>query len=125
MSVDLARLIAQSFTRFGEPIGVKACSLIKATAGARDSGNVTAGPAITTTSYAARGLVAEYSSYDIANSLVQAGDRKVILFGASITGGAVPVPGDQILIGGETLTIAANGVKSDPVAATYTCQCRR
>ena len=125
MSINVAKLVAKNLVKFGKPIGVKPAILIKVTGGVRTPGSISAGVNPTTTSFTCSGLVAEFSAYEIANSLAQVGDRKVILFGATISNGTVvPSPGDRIVIGGETMTIVENGVRSDPVKATHECRCR-
>ncbi len=101
----------------------KPATLIKVTAGTRTPGSVTGGTNPTTTSFAAQGIVADYSAYSIAESLVKAGDRKVRLFGSTIAGGAVPETNDRITIEGTTFTIIGP-VGRDPAGATYICQCR-
>lgn len=124
MSIDVAKLIADNFAKLGGPVGVQGCTLIKATPGIRTPNAISAGTNPTTQSFAASGLITDYSAYSVANSLVKAGDRKVMLFGASIAGGAVPEPNDRITIDGTTYTIIGP-VGRDPAKATYICQCRK
>jgi hypothetical protein len=123
--IDIAGLLDQAFADFGAPVGVRACTLIKIIPGVRVPGAVSSGTHPTTTAYQARGLIEDYSAYHLAEGLVQAGDRKVSLFGASLPRGIAPVPGDRVVFDGETMTIASNGVTTDPVKALYRCQCRR
>lgn len=123
--MNLAAVIAQNLVKYGKDIGVGPATLIKSTPGTRTPGAISGGTNPTTTSYPCSGFVAEYSAYEIANSLAAVGDRRVVLLGATIAGGAVvPIPGDRITIGGETLTIVTDGVRSDPVRATHDCRCR-
>jgi hypothetical protein len=122
--VNVAKLIAQSFKRFGKPVGVQPAVLIKDKPGVRTPGAVTSGTNPTTQTFSATGLVAEYSAFELQNTLITASDRKILLFGASISGGAIPVPGDRIAIEGATYTIVKDGVRRDPAAAAYVCQCR-
>lgn len=125
MAIDIAKIIAANFSKFGKPLKVTSCTLIKSTPGTRTPGAISGGTNPTTSQFKALGMVADYSAYYIANGLVSQGDRKVTLFGASIQGGAVPEPGDRVAIGGETLTIYADGVQGDGVKATYSCRCRK
>lgn len=125
MSIDIAALVASNFAKFGGPVGVKPCTLIKTIPGTRMPGAISAGTNPTTQTFAASGFVSDYTSYELQSTLISASDRKVVLFGASITGGAVPEPTDQIAIGGETLTIVKDGIDADPARAIYTCQCRK
>lgn len=123
--MNIAKIIATSFQKFGKDLGFQSCTLTKSAPGTRMPGAVSAGTNPTTTSYAATGLVVDYKAYQIDGTLIKAGDRQVLLLGASISGGAVPEPGDRIAIGGETLTVTKDGVTRDPAKATYQCNCRR
>lgn len=128
MSVNVAKLIAKNFARFGKPVGVKAAMLTKVTRGPRGA-TVTAGTPEITTTHTAVGLVVTLTPFQIANTLIANVSRVVMLFGASIAGGAVPAPGDRITIEGTTSTIVNDdggkrAVARDPAAATYLCQCR-
>jgi hypothetical protein len=123
--VNIAKVIAQNFAKFGKDLGVVKCTLTKSTPGARTPGAITSGTNPTVQTFAATGLVTDYSAYELAISLVKAGDRKVLLFGGSIAGGAKPEPGDSIDIGGETLTIVPDGVHADPAQAAFICQTRK
>lgn len=125
MAINIAQLIAQQFTKNGKSLGVGPCTLTKSIPGTRTPGAISAGTNPTTKTFSATGLVTDFSAYERASNLVAEGARKVVLFGASIAGGAVPAPGDRVAIGGETLTIVKAGVDADPVKATYTCQCVR
>jgi hypothetical protein len=122
--VNVAKIIAQSFKRFGKPVGVRPAVLIKDKPGVRTPGAITGGRNPTTETFSATGLIAEYSAFELQNTLITAGDRKILLFCASISGSAVPAPGDRIAIEDATYTIVKDGVGRDPAAATYVCQCR-
>lgn len=125
MAISIPKTIASAFAKYGKPLGTQACTLTKSTPGTRTPGAISAGTNPTTQQFRALGMVSSYSAYFIAQGLVKQGDRKVTLFGASIQGGAVPEPGDRITIGGETLTIYADGVQADGVKAAYQCRCRK
>lgn len=125
MAISIPKLLASNFAKYGKPLGTTQCTLIKPTPGVRTPGSISAGANPTTTQHRALGMVADYTAYYIANSLVKQGDRRVTLFGASIQGGVTPEPGDRITIGGETLTIYKDGVQGDGVKATYQCRCRK
>lgn len=126
MSINLPRLLASNFARYGGPIGVKACTLIKVTDGIRRPDSVTGGTHPTELSYAAQGLRVSRSEFTIANSLITDTDIAILLFAASIEAGAVPLPNDRIVFDGVTYTIAGEtgAVKHDPASATFTCTCR-
>lgn len=125
MALNVAKLIASNFKKFGKPVGVQDCTLTKRAPGTRHPAAVSAGTNGTEQTFTASGLIVEYKAYQIDGTLIKAGDRKVMLFGASISGGAVPEPGDRITIDGETLTIVKDGVNRDPAKATYQCQVRK
>jgi hypothetical protein len=102
------------------------CVLFKTTEGAYAVGAASGDTAKTVKPYRARGLVSAYSDNEIDGTLILRSDRKILLLGATITGGVVPVPGDRIQIkdhdgATKTFTIPKDGVGSDPAAATFTC----
>jgi hypothetical protein len=128
--VNIARIIAANFARYGKDVGVTSAVLTKSTPGVRTPGAVSGGTNPTTVSYTAQGLVINLTQLRLSGALIAGANAAVLLFGASISGGAVPAPGDRIAIGGGTYTIVGDSggnqaVTSDPVAATYTCQCRK
>lgn len=123
--MNVAKVIAQNFAKYGKDVGVKGCTLVKVINGTRTAGALSAGTNQTTTSHSATGMVSDYSDADIDGTQIVRGDRQVAIFGASIQGGAVPAPNDQVLIGGETLRIVDKGVGSDPIRAVFLCQCRK
>jgi hypothetical protein len=97
-------------------------TLIKVTPGTRTPGNISGGTNPTTASYAARGFVADYTAFELANTLIQASDRKISLLGATIASGAIPAADDMVTIDGATYRIMR--VKRDPAAAVYELQAR-
>lgn len=101
--------------------GLLSASLTKVVAGSRDPLNPTGGQQSTYTTYIGRGFVEMYAERDIDESLVEQGDRKIILLGASLS--AVPQTNDRLLIEGDEFRIVR--VTRDPAAATYVCQARR
>lgn len=119
--IDLPGVIAASLG----PRGLEAVLTVY-TIGARDSGNLSAGQAVTAADPApkARGFWKEYRSYDIDGSKVLLGDRKAVLLGGSNPAviAALKVD-DKITMEGVTLSIVRLE-KRDPAAATYTFQCR-
>lgn len=126
MAIDIAKTLAREFGKNGKPLKVQPATLTKSTPGTRTPGAISGGAHPTTQDFRVGvAMVSSYSAYFLANNLVKQGDRKVTLFGASIQGGAVPEPGDRVTIGGETLTIYADGVQTDGVRATHQCRCRK
>lgn len=127
---NLAKLIAKNLVRYGgKTIGIKSCTLIKVAQGVRTVGAISAGTNPTETSHKAKGFIAEYSDWQIDGTLVKRSDRKIVLLGATIAAKQVPKPGDKITIADPsgvvaTYRIVPDGVKGDPVGATYTCQGR-
>jgi len=99
-------------------------TLTKVEPGTRTPGTLTGGTNPTETGHTVKGFVDEYKDYQIDGTLIQRGDRKVVILGGSLSSGVIPEPGDKITAEGETRTIVEDGVKRDPAGATYTCQVR-
>jgi len=74
----------------------------------------------TTVSYPCKGIVDTYSDYAIAETLVDAQDRKILILATSIS--IEPTDGDRVVIRGETYMIIS--VKTDPAKAVWELQCR-
>lgn len=128
MGINLPKLLAKNLTKFGGPIGVKSCTLVKVTPGIRTPGAITGGTNTTTASYAAKGWIESYDSNDMIGTTITEQDRKISVLGASIAGGAVPMPGDRITISdpngvARTYDVQAP-VKTDAVGAVYILQGR-
>lgn len=104
--------------------GLLPATLTVVTAGERVPGRLAHGTEPTTEDYPCRGVLEDYTERQIDGDIVRVGDRRVLLLGASISGGAVvPKPTDRITIESVEYTIAR--VERDPAAATYVCQVRR
>lgn len=99
-------------------------TLTKVEPGTRTPGALTGGTNATETAHTVKGFVDEYQDKHIDGTLIQRGDRKVIILGGSLPSGVVPEPSDKITAEGETRTIVEDGVKRDPAGATYVCQVR-
>ncbi len=99
-------------------------TLTKVEPGTRTPGALTGGTNPVETGYTVKGFVDEYQDRHIDGTLIQRGDRKIVILGASLPSGTVPEPSDKITAEGETRTIVEDGVKRDPAGATYTCQVR-
>jgi hypothetical protein len=95
-------------------------TLIKVTPGSRTSGNVSGGTNPTEASYACAGFVSDYSAFEMAQQIIEVGDRKIAIYGASIASGATPDTNDKITIGGATYRIRR--VQTDPAQAVYIVQ---
>lgn len=102
--------------------GLLATTLIKVTAGVRTTGSLTGGTNPKKTKKPCRGVIEDYSDGQMQGSLVQVGDRIVLILGDSLPSGIVPQTGDQVTIEGSTFDIIR--VARDPAAASYTCQVR-
>jgi hypothetical protein len=98
-------------------------TLVKRSPGTRTSDDLTAGTNPTQQRRSARGIVSDYSEGQVDGTLVQSGDRRVLLLGDSIAGRAVPEPNDEVEIGGTSYVVVR--VKADPDIASYECQARR
>lgn len=104
-------------------------TLTKVTPTARDPAHPTTGTAPSTTSVTFQGLVASFTPYQIANTVITGATRLVKVFGSTLPSGVVPAPGDLITIEGLTSTIvnddgAKKAVSRDAASAVYSCQCR-
>lgn len=99
-------------------------TLTKVEAGTRGS-SLTAGTSPSRTDHTVKGFVDSYTDRQVADSLVQQGDRKIVILGASLPSGVVPEPTDEITDeAGTVYVIVENGVNRDPAGATYECQSR-
>lgn len=67
-----------------------------------------------------RGFVDQFSRFEVAQSLVQANDRKVAI--AADTLDVEPTEEGRLVVGGQTLSIVS--VRSDPLGATWEIQAR-
>lgn len=65
--------------------------------------------AASSTDFAVRGLIESYSEFHVAQGLVKAGDRRIIIAAGSLS--VTPQQGDTLLLGGQTFFIV--NVKSD------------
>lgn len=74
----------------------------------------------TTTDYPCKAIEDSFSKYDLANSLIQAGDVKVIVLATTLE--VEPTTADKITTRGVARSIVS--VERDPARATWTCQCR-
>lgn len=98
-----------------------AATLTKVTPGTRGS-DLTAGTQPTSTGYAAKGIVSDYTLREIDGTSVLTQDKKILLLGDTIASGQVPSVGDRVTIEGKSYRVI--NVTRDPDAATYTCQGR-
>ena len=115
--IDIAGLVGKQLGKSLLPL-----TLTKVTAGTPTAGSLTGGSNPTTADSAARGILDDYRAVQIDGELIQRGDRKVLILGATITPAVVPEPGDRVTIEGATFNVVR--VERDPAAATYTCQVR-
>lgn len=119
LGVDIAKLVDKNLSA-----KLKPATLQKKTAGTRSTTDLAGGTQPTSADFSAQGFVAEYKEHQIDETLIQRGDRRVVLIGNSIAGLQIPDPGDRIIIEDTTYVIQGEGVGRDPASATYTCHCR-
>lgn len=118
--MNVAKTIAAAFAKYGKDVGVGPCTLTKVTPGTRTPGNASGGNNPTTTVYRAQGLVTDFSTHTLEGTLIKVGDRKILIFGASLPAGVAPGPGDRVTFGSETYTIPDKApVSADPVQAAF------
>jgi hypothetical protein len=83
-------------------------------------GNVTGGTHPVKTKYPAKGFVDSYEAFRVDGTIIQSGDRKITLLGASVS--VAPEVNDSIFIEGRDWLVI--NVARDPAGATYECQAR-
>ena len=117
--IDIAGLIHANISP-----GLLDATLHHTTPGTRTPGDPTAGINSTSVDYPCKGIADDYRDAEVDGTIVQMNDRKILLTGNSISGGAVvPEQTDGITIEGVRYTII--NIKRDPAAATYLCQSRK
>lgn len=77
---------------------------------------------VVTVDHAGKGFVADYEDRFVDGTIIQRGDKQVIILGASLPSGIIPKPNDKTTIESEVKVII--NVERDPAGATYTCQVR-
>lgn len=106
-------------------LGVGALTLTKVTPGTRNPANLTGGTNPTMAAYTCKGFRdTKRSAYLVGRELARISDVTIVILGGTLPAGVEPAPEDRITRDGVVYTIAADGVTSDPVGATYTCVCR-
>lgn len=114
--VNIAGIIGQAMDS-----GLLPVTLTKVTPGVRSTTDPTAGTNEVRKTYQGCGFIDDYKDYQINETTIRRGDRKILVTGNSLRG-IVPITGDEIKIEGVSYTIIK--VLRDPAAATYTCQVR-
>lgn len=98
-------------------------TITRYTEGTRTSSDLSAGTNPTASTHTCRGIVEDYEDKLIDGTLVQQGDRKILILEDSIKPAIVPQADDVVTIEGTAYTLI--GIpKRDPAAATYVCQGR-
>ena len=97
-------------------------TLTKVAPGTRTPGTLTGGTNPTETVHTVKGFVNDYTDYQIDGTIIQRGDRKVVILGGSLSNGTVPEPNDKVTAESEQRVII--NVERDPASATYICQVR-
>ena len=97
-------------------------TLTKVAPGTRTPGTLTGGTNPVETDYTGRGFTDDYEDYQIDGTIIQRGDRKVVIFGASLPSGIIPTPNDKTTA--ESVERVIVNVERDPAGATYLCQVR-
>jgi hypothetical protein len=115
--LDIAGLVAKAMGKGFLPV-----TLISQRPWDRQAGSLSSGTNPTTTAHSARGILSDYSETSIDGTIIQTGDRKVLILGDTIRPPVVPKIGDMVFIEDFEGTIV--NVNRDPAAATYTCQAR-
>lgn len=114
--IDIAALVAQEIGP-----GLKDVTLSVVTPGIRNPNEPTAGVNSTIVSHIGKGVVLDYEDSEVDGTIVQRGDRQVLLI-ADTFPNVVPSTTDRITAEGRTYNVI--NIERDPAAATYTCQVR-
>ena len=105
--VNLAKVVGSHAKSFG------AVTLIRITEGARPSPHLPR--AKTSTAYNAKGFVADYDDRMIDGSLIEIGDRKVVILAATLPSGIKPRTSDKVTV--DSVVYRVGRVGSDPATA--------
>jgi len=116
--VDIAGLVNENIAP-GLPT---VATLTQRIPGTRTPGQLTDGTQPTTQTATFKAVVSDYRAGQIDGTLIQKGDRKVLLIAESGSAALVPSSGDRITVEGATYFIVSVG--RDPAVATYSCQVR-
>ena len=98
--------------------------LIKMKPGDRTAGSLTSGTNPKDREHEFQGFYDDKMLSHLPETVVQQGDRAVLLIGATIQGGVEPEPGDEIILENET-TVIVSLMERDPAEATFLCQSRK
>lgn len=118
---DIATIVGEAIPGAGL---TRDAVLTKLTEGASAPGQTSGSGNPTAETFTAQGIVSDYNAFELQNTLIKAGDRKIKLIAKTISNGAIPEPLDRITIEGATYVIVDRGVTRDAAGAVYTCQCR-
>lgn len=97
-----------------------ACTVTRTVPGEPDPSTPWIPGAPVATGYACKGIVDSYSDFAIANSLVDAQDRKVLILATSLS--ITPTDTDKVTIRGNEYQILE--VKTDPARAVWELRCK-
>lgn len=121
--LDIAGIVNDAITDAGGLVPLT-LTVVTSTEAGRTPGSPSAGRNPTTTGpHAGQGIIENYDAKEIDGTLIQDGDRKVLILGASLPTGIVPKADDTISIE-SFVGLRVVQVMRDPAAATYECQVR-
>lgn len=96
-------------------------TLTKITPGNRSPTNLAGGTIPSSRNYAARGYVSDYASGQVDGTMIQRGDRCVVIYASTLS--VVPEPGDRVTVDGVGYALIRVEDR-DPAGARYVCQVR-
>jgi len=114
--IDLPKVVASALD--GASV---AATLVVVTQGTRNASDLGGGLQPTTANVACRGFVDEYARSERGGSNIREGDKKIVLFAATL-GSAVPKPSDSVTIEGTTYRVIS--VERDPAGVRYKLHAR-
>lgn len=120
--LELDKIIDGALTEAGG-LDPRGGTLVKVTSGAREAGSLTSGKEASEQRFPFRGMVSKVHKGPIPGTIVQAGDREVLILGASLPASVVPELNDKVEVEGASYTILLVPAR-DPARATYTCTVR-
>lgn len=115
--VDIQKTIAKAMGP-----GLPKITLVVVTPGTRTASALIGGTNPTKTEYTCRGVIVDYKATQIDGTIIQRGDKQVLILAGTLPAGVKPKPGDQIKSELQVLNVV--DVARDPAEATYTCQSR-
>ena len=115
--LDIAGIVKDAIGSAG---GLLSVTLHKRVPGTRNPVDLAAGIVPTFTAYVCEGVISDYSNREIDGTLIQTGDRQVLILASGLA--VDPAPDDRVTVEGKTYQLVS--VSRDPARAAFTCVAR-